>query len=249
MGAIREQKRAQIMQRELKPDCMPSTSIGGATGQQPTSISDVCYSLENAKVDVQEYFNLGSIHRALASIDAETQKINQQTPSSPLFTSPNSTTFTVSTPGTFTVTATGTPTPTLSESGPLPNGVQFNSATGVLSGTAGAYQISFTASNSGGGDATQSFKLTVNPASPTITSANTTTFTVGTQGTFTATATGTPTPTLTESGPLPAGVQFSTTGVLSGTPAAGTTGSYPIRITASNGQGLDATQNFTLRVN
>jgi uncharacterized repeat protein (TIGR03803 family) len=37
-------------------------------------------------------------------------------------------------------------------------------------------------------------------------------------------------------------------GVLSGTPAAGTGGTYPITITASNGVGTDATQSFTLTV-
>ena len=38
-------------------------------------------------------------------------------------------------------------------------------------------------------------------------------------------------------------------GVLSGTPAAGTHGNYPLTITASNGVSPNATQNFTLTVN
>src|SRR5207237_139701 len=117
-------------------------------------------------------------------------------------TSANNTTFTVGTAGSFTVTATGFPTPTLSETGALPNGVTFNTSTGVLSGTpaagtAGTYPITFTAANGVGTNATQSFTLTVNQA-PAITSANNTTFTVGTAGTFTVTATGSPTPTLSE---------------------------------------------------
>ncbi|HWG75152.1 MAG TPA: putative Ig domain-containing protein [Acidimicrobiales bacterium] len=82
---------------------------------------------------------------------------------------------------------------------------------------------------------------------PAITSANTTTFTVGTAGSFTVTATGSPTPTLTESGALPGGVTF-TGGVLSGTPAAGSAGSYPLTFTATNGVGSPATQSFTLTV-
>ena len=85
---------------------------------------------------------------------------------------------------------------------------------------------------------------------PAITSAQSTTFTVGTAGTFTVTATGSPTPTLSETGSLPAGVTFNTsTGVLSGTPASGTAGSYPITFTASNGVSPNATQSFTLTVN
>ena len=85
---------------------------------------------------------------------------------------------------------------------------------------------------------------------PVITSANNTTFTVGTAGSFTVTATGSPAPTLSESGALPSGVTFTAaTGKLAGTPAAGTTGSYPITFTASNGVGSNATQSFTLTVN
>ncbi len=82
---------------------------------------------------------------------------------------------------------------------------------------------------------------------PTITSANNAVFTEGVAGTFTATATGTPTPTLSLTGTLPTGVTFNAaTGVLSGTPAGGTSGTYPLTITASNG--ASAAQNFTLAV-
>src|SRR5262249_27414530 len=62
-------------------------------------------------------------------------------------------------------------------------------------------------------------------------------------------ATAVPAPTLSLSGALPSGVTFNaTTGVLSGTPAAGTVGSYPLTFTASNGVGGNATQKFTLTV-
>jgi hypothetical protein len=87
--------------------------------------------------------------------------------------------------------------------------------------------------------------LSVN-APPVITSANSTTFTKGAAGTFTVTATGSPAPTFTESGALPTGVTLTTTGVLSGTPTVA--GSFPIIITAHNGIGNDATQNFMLTV-
>ncbi len=82
-----------------------------------------------------------------------------------------------------------------------------------------------------------------------ITSANSTISTVGSSGSFTLTATGSPTPTLSESGTLPSGVSFNTsTGVLGGTPASGTNGTYSITFTASNGIGSNATQSFTLTV-
>ena len=64
------------------------------------------------------------------------------------------------------------------------------------------------------------------------------------------TAIGSPVPTLGESGTLPAGVTFNaSTGVLSGTPAAGSGGTYNLTFTASNGVGSPATQSFTLTVN
>ena len=64
------------------------------------------------------------------------------------------------------------------------------------------------------------------------------------------TATGTPTPTLSESGALPGGVTFNAaTGVLSGTPAAGTAGTYTLTFRADNGVGPNVTQSFTLVVN
>jgi hypothetical protein len=164
-------------------------------------------------------------------------------------TSANSTAFLVSTPGSFIVTATGFPAPTISETGALPGGVTFSG--GVLSGTplagtAGIYYISFTAHNGVSADAVQNFTLTVNQT-VTITSANNATFTIGVPGSFTVTATGFPTPTISETGALPIGVTFSGS-VLSGTPAAGTGGTYNILFTAHNGVGPDAIQNFTLTV-
>jgi large repetitive protein len=180
----------------------------------------------------------------------------------PAITSASSTTFTVGTAGTFTVTTTGTPAPTLSDSGTLPSGVTFtNNGNGTATlggtpatGTNGTYPLTITATNGVGTAATQSFALTVNPANqaPAITSAAATTFIVGGAGSFTVTTTGTPTPSLSDSGTLPSGVTFTNNGngtaTLSGTPAAGTAGSYPLTITATNGVGTAATQSFTLNV-
>jgi hypothetical protein len=96
------------------------------------------------------------------------------------------------------------------------------------------------------------YELQDPPAAPVITSATATTFSVGKKGSFTVIATGAPVPDLSITGPLPAGVVFTDKGygtaTLSGTPSAGTGGSYPITIEASNGVLPDAAQSFMLTV-
>ena len=135
----------------------------------------------------------------------------------------------------------------------MPGGITFNANTGALGGTpalgtGGSYSLTFTAANGVGNNAVQSFRLTITQA-PVITSANTTKFTVGTVGSFTVRAGGFPAPTLHHTGPLPSGVAFDAiSGVLRGTPAPGTVGTYPVAFSAANGILPDATQNFMLIV-
>jgi hypothetical protein len=179
----------------------------------------------------------------------------------PVITSGAATTFTVGTPGSFTVTTTGFPPPAIAVGGTLPAGVTFvdnGDGTGTLSGTpdpgtGGAYGITFTATNAAGSSAPQAFLLTVNQA-PAITSANATTFTVGSAGSFTITTTGFPPPAIAIGGAtLPAGVTFTDngggTGTLAGTPDPGTGGTYAITFTATNTAGSSPEQTFTLTVN
>ena len=177
-----------------------------------------------------------------------TQSFTLTVSSAPSITSADATTFTVGSAGSFSVTATGNPAPTIAESGALPSGVSFSG--GVLSGTPGPssvgnYPITFTATNGIGSPASQSFTFSVGEA-PTITSAASTAFAVGSPGSFTVTATGYPTPSITEWGNLPTGVTFAG-GVLSGTPDQ--SGTFPVLLTASNGVSPNATQIFTLTVN
>jgi hypothetical protein len=178
---------------------------------------------------------------------------------SPVITSGTAISFVEGSSGTFTVTSTGFPTAALSEVGSLPSGVTFvdnGNGTATLAGTPGAatrgtYPITITAANGVSPNGSQSFTLTVN-AAPTITSANTTTFTVGSAGTFTVTTSGNPTSALSETGTLPAGVTFVNNGdgtaTLSGTPAVGTGGNYPITVKAANGVSPNGSQSFTLVV-
>ena len=152
-------------------------------------------------------------------------------------TLPSGVTFTDN--GNGTATIAGSPTPTI--------------------GTGGSYTytICINASNDAG-TAVQTFTLTVDQV-PAITSANSTTFTAGSNGTFTVTTTGNPTPSLADTcgSPLPSGVTFTDnhdgTATIAGTPAASTNGtySYPVCISASNtigGTPNPVTQAFTLTV-
>lgn len=83
----------------------------------------------------------------------------------PVITSPRAAKVAIGNTFNFHVTATGFPVPKITESGRLPKGVTFNSATATLkgiprSGTKGSYKITFTAANSVG-KVTQAFTLTV----------------------------------------------------------------------------------------
>jgi large repetitive protein len=192
-----------------------------------------------------------------------TQKFTLTVDQLPVITSASSTTFAAGTAGTFTATATGIPTPTFSNSSfggctpNLPSGVSFSNPGGVLSGTPGAsaggtYTVCINATNAVG-TATQNFTLTVTQL-PAVSSPGSTAFTVGTAGSFQATATGYPAPTFSNTAfagctpsTLPSGVTVTNAGLISGTPAAGTGGSYTVCIKATNSVG-SGTQTFTLTV-
>jgi large repetitive protein len=188
-----------------------------------------------------------------------TQSFTLTVDQAPAITSANHTTFTVGSAGSFTVASTGYPTASLSKSGSLPSGVTFTddgNGTASLSGTpaassGGVYSLTIMAANGVRSTVSQVFTLTVDQA-PAITSVNHTTFTVGSAGSFTVASSGYPTPSLSESGALPSGVTFTDNGngtaSLSGTPAAGSGGSYALTITAANAVGSNATQSFTLTV-
>ncbi|HKR32147.1 MAG TPA: putative Ig domain-containing protein [Terriglobales bacterium] len=184
----------------------------------------------------------------------------------PLITSVNNATFVVGTPNTFTVTTRNSqPKTSLSYTGRLPGGVTFvpnNAGTATLSGTPtagseGIYVLTITGTNGHPPDAVQFFTLTVQDVAPvthapTITSAASTTFTVGTEGIFTIHTTGTPTSSIALSGTLPAWLTFvdntDGTATLDGIPDPGGPASYSLTITATNGIAPDAMQVFTLFV-
>ena len=180
----------------------------------------------------------------------------------PSFTSAATATFPQGIGALFTITTVGSPTPAITQSGKLPGGIKFidnGDGTATLSGRpgnglgqTGDYFLTLTASNGVSPAATQNFKLTITRP-PAITSVNNATFVVGTPNTFTvATKNSVPKATLSYTGTLPAGISFvpnsNGTATLSGMPAAGSDGVYPITITAVNGTLPNAMQNFKLTV-
>ncbi len=182
------------------------------------------------------------------------------TSNAPTITGPASDTVTVGTPVSYSFTTSGVPTPTITMSGGLPSGVSFSSTPGsgtaTISGTPtapGTFPVTLTASNGASPPATHTFTLTVTEG-PTLSGPDFDTYTVGSPGGPNVfTATGSPTATVSTTSPLPAGVTFvddgNGHGTLSGTPAPGTGGEYPLVISASNGVGSPATKNFQLTVN
>jgi large repetitive protein len=163
----------------------------------------------------------------------------------PKFTSAAAATFTVGTSGSFQIVATGFSSPALVETGTMPAGLTFtNNGEGAgtisgnpLVGSGGVYTLSLTATNASGKPVTQTLTLTVIQP-PTFTT-NSADFDVGTAGSASIQGVGYPLPTLSESGALPAGLSFVSTGngsaAIFGTPAAGTGGAYGVTLIASSG--------------
>jgi alpha-tubulin suppressor-like RCC1 family protein len=150
------------------------------------------------------------------------------------------------------ITAKGYTTPALTESGTIPSGLNFTDSgngTATITGrpapsSGGSYQLAITATNQLG-TTSQTFTLNVDEA-PTITSSHTASGVVGSTFSFRVTAAGFPAPKITKTGMLPKGLTFHPgTAILSGTPKAGTSGTYSIVFTAANRTGVNS-QNFTL---
>jgi hypothetical protein len=155
----------------------------------------------------------------------------------PVITSLGTASGSTTAPFSYQILATNAPT-SFGASG-LPAGLTVDAA-GLISGTptaAGTFNVSLTATNEAG-TASKSLVLTVIPAPPAITSALTASGTVGTVFTsYQIVATNSP--TSFGATPLPTGLTVSATGLISGTPAAGTAGTHNVTITATNAGGFD----------
>jgi uncharacterized repeat protein (TIGR03803 family) len=134
---------------------------------------------------------------------------------------------------------------TFSVAGTLPSGLTL-SPTGVLSGTptaAGVFTFTVIASDSTSLSAGQAETMVINTP---ITLPSWTVNTVGYSQTVTPSG-GSGALTLSETGTLPPGLSFSSTGVLSGTPTM--VGSFTFTVTATNSMGEISGQTYTLMVN
>jgi hypothetical protein len=125
------------------------------------------------------------------------------------------------------------------------NGTATISGTPTV-GSSGTHTILLSATNQDG-VATKSVTITVNEA-PSFTSAANASATIGQPLSFQVIASGYPAPKFSLTGKLPKGITFkASTGTLSGTPKAGTNGTYPLVMKAKNYLST-STQNFSLVV-
>lgn len=165
-------------------------------------------------------------------------------PYTPVITSDNSATAMGGQPFSFQVSATNEPT-TYKATG-LPSGLTIDATSGLISGTptqSGGFSVALVARNDGG-SGSQNFTLTVNPATPVITSSAAASGRQGWYFSYQITATWNPT-SYGATG-LPDGLSVNTsTGQISGTPSAA--GTSEATITASNSTGT-ATRSLSINI-
>jgi uncharacterized repeat protein (TIGR01451 family) len=197
------------------------------TASGPATVSGNILTITGGGSVTVQATQAGNANYSPAAPVSQTFVVNQ----APSITSGNNATFVFGTAGSFTVNTSGFPAPSVSESGALPGNVTFvnhGNGSGTLSGppaAVGTFPISFTASNGVGTPATQSFTLTVSPASTVTTAqAASATFSASAQS-VTLSATVTSTTGVVNSGTVTftvPGVGTATSGAVSGGSASAT---------------------------
>jgi hypothetical protein len=208
-----------------KPAWLSVNATTGALSGTPASTGTVTVAMTATNSQGADAKNL------VISIDPALAK--------PAITSATTASGTAKVAFSYTLTATGYPTPSLSISN-NPSWLNFNSGTGVLSGTPqnkGTFTVNLAATNNQGAD---NKTLTINvgdsAVGPAITSAGTATGKVGSAFTYTITATGTSPITYTTT-QLPGGLSLSGQ-MITGSPTA--SGTYNVTVTAANPYGTNA---------
>jgi hypothetical protein len=126
--------------------------------------------------------------------------------------------------------------------------VTYAPATGYCNDASGGSPDTFTYTLAPGAS-TATASVTVKCDQPDFTGQVDATFTVGMAGMFQLAATGSTPIVFTNTGnPLPAGIELASTGLLSGTPSAGTGGVFHVSFTANNDVPPAASEAFTLTV-
>ncbi|MBI3765430.1 MAG: putative Ig domain-containing protein [Ignavibacteriales bacterium] len=136
-------------------------------------------------------------------------------------------------------------------SGALPNGITLSSS-GLLSGTpttVGGFAFAITATDVQGCTKSQSYSITINCPTISLSPSTPPHGTVGTSYSETISASGGTAPYafVVTSGSLPPGLSLSSSGILSGTPVA--VGISTFTITATDAQGCTGSKSYTLTIN
>ena len=248
---------ANMLNNDPRPSYVHQTNImgqppaGPATAGTPPNTNDMIgdgllYSVLNPLLaDYHTDFNATTPYEQL-TLGAIATVLADQTAwatTQPAGTASTANTVSASeTGGNITITNTGTSTVAVPITAPL--GYETNGA---------LFASQYGGSLSGWQTLTAGQSIVIAAVPPTVTSAATANAQVGSPFTFTVTTTGSPLPTLAiTAGTLPTGLTFTPnatngTATITGTPAAGTGGTYPITITATNPGGI-ATQAFSLFV-
>ena len=171
-------------------------------------------------------------------------------PAAPSITGPAAASGVKGTAFTYTPTVGGYPVPTVTRTGALPTGLDIDSD-GEITGTpsvTGSFEVTLSASNTSGPDATLDVTITIDPADadPSITGPAAASGVEGTAFTYTPTVGGYPVPTVTRTGALPTGLDIDSDGEITGTPSV--TGSFEVTLSASNTSGPDATLDVTITI-
>jgi hypothetical protein len=228
---------------------------GGTSWNDISGATNTTYSFTAASGDNGNQYR-AVFTNSVASTNSTSATLNVSSPSAPSITiQPSNTGVEAGQTASFSAAASGNPTPSVQWQSSV-NGTDWTDVSGATSTT---FSFSASAGDNGRyyravftnteGSANSNAAQLVVGVTPVFTSPTVMTLGEGLLSGLTVKATGTPAPALSILGTLPTGVTFNpATGLLSGTAAVGTAGSYPLTLQANNGVNGTVTQNFVLTV-
>jgi hypothetical protein len=228
---------------------------GGTSWNDISGATNTTYSFTAASGDNGNQYR-AVFTNSVASTNSTSATLNVSSPSAPSITiQPSNTGVEAGQTASFSAAASGNPTPSVQWQSSV-NGTDWTDVSGATSTT---FSFSASAGDNGRyyravftnteGSANSNAAQLVVGVTPVFTSPTVMTLGEGLLSGLTVKATGTPAPALSILGTLPTGVTFNpATGLLSGTAAVGTAGSYPLTLQANNGVNGTVTQSFVLTV-